>query len=425
MPQMAKILSTADPEDAAAAVMTFAELGADAVPGLCEALKNKETCYWAAMALAEIGKDAQAAVPALGALLESPDPEMRMEVLVALGEIGPAAKPQVGAINEILATDEVAGVRYAAAYALGMIGDQQAAGEVLVKSLDSEDPFLRVAGAWALLRVSKGKTPLLGKAVQEIMDGLTSDNADVRGAAARAIADSEIPDNMMGPALRMEIEALQADDPAKVTPIIDALAALGSKVVPACIRSLSEKRPLRFQALQVLIGVGPAAAPAVPSLMATLGDEDPLLRRESLFALGAIGPAAAKATQTIAEKLTDADPDVKHAACYALGKIGPAAQAALPALAKQMNSDDEFLQIASVWASLRISPDDPELKEKAVPFLVKALVDVREHVRIEAAYMLGEMGDIAKGAVPALKRAADDKSPAVRAAAASALEQLQ
>ncbi len=422
---MPKILKAATPTDAAAAVMTLSELGEAAVPGLCAALNDNDACYWAALALGEIGPKAKAAVPALGKLLTHKDPEVRMQVLMTLGQIGPAAKPLTGEIIEILDSDEEASVRYAAAYALGMIGDSAEATPALAKVLDSKDPFLRVASAWALLRLTKGRTPVLRRAIRIVLDGLQSDNADVRVAAARALADPDVPQDVMVPAFRAAMQGLRANHPEKIMPIVDALGTLGKKVVPACIRALEQKRPLRFYALQVLIRVGPDAAESIPVLVDTLNDDDAAMRREALYALGAIGPDSAKVTEKIVACLSDSDAEVRYAACYALGKIGPGASAALPTLAKLRDSDDEFMDIASVWASLKIAPEDAQLKKTAVQYLIKALSDVREQVRIEAAYTLGELGAVAKPATDALKKAEKDGSPAVREAATYALGQLQ
>ncbi len=425
LPYMGKILSAAEPANAAAAVMTLAELGEAAVPDLCKALDHKETCYWAALALAEIGPKAADAVPQLGKLLDHKSPDVRMQALLALAQIGTASKPLAGKIDELLGNDPIEGVRYAAAFALGMIGDKSISRDKLDEALDSADPFLKVTGAWALLKLSRGETPRLRKAIKNILTGLSSDNNNVRLAAARALADIDLPDALVGPPLAKVMAKLQADTPEKLMPIVDAFAALGSKAVPGCIRSLQNKRPFRFYAIQVLIRIGADAAPAVPALMATLDDPDATLRREALFALGAIGPDAAAATDKIIEKLTDSDSDVAHAACYALSQIGTAAQAALPALAKQMNSSDDFMRIAAVWTALKINPDDAKLQEKAVPYLIKALTNERVHVRVEAAYTLGEMGGPAKAAVPALEQARKDTSPTVQAAAAVALERLK
>ncbi len=422
---MPRILKAATPADAAAAVMTIAELGEAAVPGLCEALADDEACFWAALALSEIGEKAQAAVPGLGKLLRHKDPEVRMQALVALAEIGPPSKPLAGQITQILNEDKEPSVQYAAAYALGMIGDLNTARDSLEKAMGSRDPFLKVASAWALLRLAHGRTPFLRQAVRNVLEGLKSDNPDVRAAAARALADPDVPQDVLVPAFRAAMEGLKSDAPEKLMPIVEALSTLGKRVVPPCIQALEEKRPLRFYALQVLIRIGADAAPAVPAIAATLEDPDADLRRESLYALGAIGAESAKATDQIMAKLNDQDAEVRYAACYALGKIGPEARQALPELTKLMDSDDEFMQIASVWAALKISPDDADLRQKALPKLVKAMGDPREHVRIEAAYTLGELGMDNDSVKEALQKALDDSSSAVREAARSALDQLK
>jgi HEAT repeat protein len=424
LPLFVKMLNTASPADAAAAVLTLAEAGEAAVPGLIKALDNKDAAYWACLALSEIGPQAAAAVPKLGQQLDSDEPEVRLQALVALAAIGPASKPLAGRIRELLSKDDATGVRYAAAYALGAIGDKATALPALTQALDSKDEFLRVAAAWAYVRlVENDKSPALLKAVKIVVDGLTSEDHRVRGVAARAFADPDLSSELLRPAFRRVLQGVK--DPAKLMEVVDALASLGPKAVPLCVKSLEEKGPLRLYALKLLIKIGADASPALPALTATLADPDPELRRESLFALGAIGPPSAKATAKIVAKLTDDDQEVRHAACYALGKIGPDARAALSNLRTAMDSDDEFMRMAAVWSSLKISPKDEELQKKAVPHLVEGLKDVREHVRLECAFMLGELGSVAKSAIPALQEMQQDESRDVRAAATKSLELLQ
>jgi HEAT repeat protein len=343
---------------------------------------------------------------------------------VALASIGAASRPLAEKITVRLNEDAMPGVRYAAAYALGTTGDKAIALPALAKALEHQDEFLRVAAAWAYIRlVENEKAPLLDNAVKIVVDAMISNDHRVRDLATRALADPDIPIEQLRPAFRKVLQGIR--DPAKLMEVVDGLASLGPRAVPLCIRSLEEKGPLRYFTLQLLIKVSPDAAPAIPALAMTLADPQPELRRESLFALGAIGAAAAKVTDKIVEKLVDEEADVRHAACYALGKIGPDAQAALPKLRAAMDSDDEFLRMAAVWASLKINPKDEELKRKAVPLLVKGLVDERDHVRIECAYTLGELGAVAKSAIPALKEAQQDDSEDVRTAAAKSLEMLE
>lgn len=420
-----RILETADPADAASAVMTLAELGEAVVPGLCQALDNNDSCYWALLTLAELGPKAANAVPAVSKLLQHPEPEVRMQALVTLGEIGPAAKEQAGAISELLKSDPVMSVRYAAAFALGMVGGDAIDRSLLEQIMDSDDPFLKVAGAWVLVRTSKGPNPMLRKALRTIMQGLASDDANVRLAAANAVADSDAPAEFVAPAFEQLMTSLEKEAPERIGALLDTFASLGPKVLRPCVRSLEIKGPRRALALEVLMRLGPQAAPAVPALTTTLEDSDAALRREALFALGAIGPEAAPATEKIVSLLSDADETVAQAACYALGKIGPGAEAAVPALQQLTKSEDEFQRIAAVWALLKITPNDQELEQQAVPHLINALEDEREHVRVEAAYLLGEIGEPAKAAIPALEQARDDQSPAMQKAVATALDMLQ
>ena len=60
-----------------------------------------------------------------------------------------------------------------------------------------------------------------------------------------------------------------------------------------------------------------------------------------------------------------------------------------------------------------------------LPFSIDALSDERAHIRVEAAYSLGELGAAAKSSVAALKAAMDDDNPAVRIAVAEALEKIE
>ena len=128
--------------------MTLAETGKAAVPGLCKALEDDRTRYWAILTLGEIGPEAADAAEPLAKMLSHPHVEVRTQAAVALGEIGAAAKSQVAVLSEHLASDPANSVRYAAAYALGMIGDKASAEKSLLVALNDDDPFLRVAGSW-------------------------------------------------------------------------------------------------------------------------------------------------------------------------------------------------------------------------------------------------------------------------------------
>lgn len=79
--------------------------------------------------------------------LKSPDPEKRVEAVVALGQIGDkqAVQPLIACLK-----DNDSGVRGAAARALGLIGDARAAGALMKTYLNDKDPDVRRAAHQAL-----------------------------------------------------------------------------------------------------------------------------------------------------------------------------------------------------------------------------------------------------------------------------------
>lgn len=424
IPLFANLLASDEPAEVASAVEVLVEAGVAAVPVLIHALQDEQAAYGACLALAEIGAPAAPAVKALTKSLDSETPEVRMEALAALAAIGQSSESLAAKICSMLDEDAAEAVRYEAAYALGVLGDQTVALPTLSKALDSEDEFLRVTAAWAYLRLTdNAQSPGLDQAVKTVIDGLSSASLPVRAMAIRACADPDVPIGRLDDMLPRALAG--CDDPEQKAAILDALATLGPKVIPLCLASLNGPGPQRLIALELLTKLGPEAAPAIAAICAVLDDTDPQLRQESLYTLGAIGPGAAAVVEKVIARLTDENGDVRAAACYALGKIGPAAATALPQLRTLMDSNDEFLRLAAVWASLKIVPDDQELKRKAVPYLIRGLTDEREHVRIESAYLLGELGDVAHSAIEALRQALQDASEDVRTAAATALEMLE
>jgi hypothetical protein len=61
---------------------------------------------------------------------------------------------------------------------------------------------------------------------------------------------------------------------------------------------------------------------------------------------------------------------------------------------------------------------------QVVPALIKALRDPQNDLRLSAAIGLGEFGEQAKDAIPALQKAQHDRHPAVRAAATKTLSRI-
>ncbi|HEV3341074.1 MAG TPA: HEAT repeat domain-containing protein [Pirellulales bacterium] len=422
MPKMVKTLKSASPADAAAALATMAEAGEKAVPFLTECLGDKEACYWACLALADIGPAAKAAVPHLSKLHEREEPQVRLQALVALGSIGPDARPAVPAIVKSLESDKAAGVRYAAAYALGQIGaGDKASRAALSKAMEGDDAFLQIVAAWASARVAKEDKQAQDKATTLVLKGLTSERVDVRRAAARALAEIKPPPEVVAPVL---IKAIQDKDPAVISNAVDALASLGPAIVPRLAKNGLQNKDLQLYAVRVLAKIGPAAKGAAPALAEALKEAEGEYRREVQFVLGTFGADAAPAVPELIKSLASDDDHVRSSAIYALGKIGPAAKEAAPELRKMLAGNDDFARFAATWALVRIDPKDSKLVAAAVPALIKGLSDERPLVRTESASTLGELGAAAKPALAELKKAAEDADANVSAAAKQAIEQI-
>ncbi len=429
IPILLKVLDESDPALVVPALHTLAEFGEKALPFLKQLLQNDKACYWACVVLADMGPKAAETVPLVAKLLEHKQPEHRLQALLALAAIGPAAKTVVPKIVQLLEQDSQTAVKYAAAYALGKIGDRQGGLEPLTKVFKStNDEQLRIIAAWSLLQLGPKDKQLVTAARMTILKGLNSSKQQVRATAVRALVELKPGEEKMSSEEIDEfVKAMQSAPPQVVGAVLDGLAAKGEVVLPALRRALTDQR-LRVYAVRVIQRMGPKAASLVPQLLKLLQDPqtDESLRREIHFALGRIGEAAAPAVPELLSALKAASDDLRYSACYALGKIGPAAKQAVPALKQCLaESSDSFMKFACIWALVRIVPNDQQVRQQAVPLLKQRLNDPRPHIRAEAAQTLGLLKQEARSVTAALQKLLNDPDAEVRAAAQEALKQIQ
>jgi HEAT repeat protein len=430
MPVWLKALESSDPAVASTAIRVFAEQGKQVVPRMRQLLKHERAAYWACLVLAELGTDAADAVPELGEVVKHGDPDVRLEALLALGHIGKAAAAVTPQILERLDKDTFPHVRVAAAYTLASIGSASPeAKKSLLAAQQADDSLLRLVSAWALAELYPEDEPYVDRAVELVLAALSSSDAALKSAGARILV--ELPPGERPLVAKRLVAALDASDPSAVANVIDALAAFGPKSVPEIMPAL-QKPGLRRYALRVLNHLGPqVAATAVPALLKTLDQlnddaEAVEFRREAHFLLAQIGPAAKEAVPYLIGGLDAQNEEVRSSAAYALGKIGPDAREALPRLRQMIEGDsNEKLRRLAVWTVLRLSPGNPRLQARALPILIGALQHERELVRVEAALTLGDLGAIAKPALPALKERFSDSSAAVQNAAKEAVQKIE
>jgi HEAT repeat protein len=416
---LSRALMDPEPPVRVAALSTLTELGEAALPVLAEALANPDTRYWAALALGELGPKAKPAVDGLTRALEDQRPEVRREALVALAHIGPDASSAVPAVMAALA-DPDGSVRHSAAFALGRIGPPaavQAAG-VLRRNMQGADDLMRTISAWSLARIEPTNQASREQAIPLLIAALKNKNPHVQIAGLRGLADLQLPPAQWVTALT----AIMAEgDPAVVSEALGISGSLGEAATPVLIEAL--KRPeARWRAAALLARIGAKASSAVPALVGALGDADPEVRREVLFALGSIGPQAAAATAPITKSLEDADVRVGSSAAYALGRIGQPAQVAVGQLRKTVESPDPMLRVISALALVQIAPKDPQVVRDALPVLMQGLQNHNVAVRRSAAEALGVLGPAGRAATKQLQAVLRDPDESVRKAAATALE---
>ncbi|MHC4405985.1 MAG: HEAT repeat domain-containing protein [Planctomycetota bacterium] len=395
---MVKVLEEAKPEVTVRAVSALAARGEHAMPFLIKALEHDEAAYWACLVISEIGPPAKAAVGALTERLSDARPDVRREALIALAEIGEASASAVGAVARALEDDLN---RVAATYALGQMG--QVPSEVedkIERNVKSADEVLRAVSVWALARLHPENKKLLRMATKIMLEGLKSDDPQVRVASARALFALDPDPEISRPLVE---KALEEVDGEVLVGMLGAMAALGPRAVDRLVDALEHEKT-RAHVAYILGQIGPEASPAVGALCELLDDDDAEVCREAVFALAKIGPGAE--------------------VCFALGKIGPVSMKARAQLVENLQSDDASLAFVSAWALAQIDPGSRQTASRSVAILAAALEEAHGAHRVEAAAALGRLGPLAKSAVPALKEATSDDDPHVRQAAAKALESV-
>jgi HEAT repeat protein len=186
------------------AMDALAELGAAAVPRLTDALKHEKFRVDVVYALGRIGPAAAPATGELAKLVEDKDARVAHEATIALGEIGPGAKDAVPALTKALEQADDKDLNFGAiAFALGKIGPKAASAEsALLKQLESKDDNVRLLSAWALAQIDPSSADVAAKAVPVLAAGLTLPLREDRFLSAEALGD-------FGPSAKGAADALK------------------------------------------------------------------------------------------------------------------------------------------------------------------------------------------------------------------------
>jgi HEAT repeat protein len=399
----------------------------------------------AARTLGMLDPDVSVAVPALGALLHSTDPNLRCAAAEGLFELLQASTQMVARDGLVASSGTRSGVVIATCTVLPVAGKGLAdwhvevrrrcvgtlgAGAAALGRLIGDPPSLTSGDGndvSARIRADRDAVRPLALAVRDQEPALTKalrdGDTEVRLLAQRAleeVASARVRWVRLGGA------ALASDDPL-LDGLTAALPALSSAANDADLR-------VRRAALDVLGVLGPASAPAVPALVHALRDTDRFVRWSAVRTLGAIGPAAARAALPgLTLLLDDEDLDVRKAAAETIQHLNPAASGysgtgaamshasvthtAVPALVRSVRASDPEMRVAAIQTLRGMGSE----MKPALPALREALADKDARVRQAAAEAVGALGPLARDAADDLRAVMNDTSPDVRQAAGEAL----
>jgi len=415
--------------------------GEGAIAALTEVLcsQHPEVRGEAALALGELGKDAEPSIPQLIVLLRD-DAEystgwclhanVNERVSTALAAIG---TPAVDALVEAL-DDEDGRVRAYSARALGRIGrDSSPALPALTHRLEDSDGHARTEAALALWRIT-GKA---NQAIYPLAHMLEWDAADAFRAAS---ALGEIG-HEAAPVADLLIAGLHHTDKYARLESADALKAIGPGAecaVPALIDVVQKDAYVRRHALQALAAIGPEARPAVPILVDIIrrGRSDPRLtddyvrkhvvERDKELGIQGIGPAEEVLETVVSverQRLQDKATFEAITAAYALALIDPENQAGREALLDGVRGDNGYYSVLAAMGLATIEPGNAA----AMDVLVSALEGpaLGPAGRVTAAEALSRLGARTERVLSALERASQDEhSPEVRQASSRAIQEL-
>ena len=406
--------------------------------------------------------------PLLG-LLKGPDPDLRMQAALVLGE-----QADVRAVPALINAlkDEDANVRYHVIEALGKLKAVDAV-ESLAETAESRDFFLAFPALDALAKIgdasvvsrvvplvenellSAPAVNLLGQlgdetAVTPLTALLNTPNAptDLIADALASISDryeeqyqagGHIADlarhAILPTGVQNLLEALETPGKENLRSIALVLGWLKRSGVDRALTRLMGRVDLRDDIIEALVRHG---STTVDLLISQLSAEDLEVRRSAVVALGRIGDSSA--TAALVNTLSDASLAID--AANALGQIGD--PAATDGLLNLIGSGDASTRQAAVSALNSLAPPpsaerilpllhdaDPNVRESAVKIagyfgyaesageLLKLSRDESEAVRSVAVEHLPYVED--KRAFDVLIQAIREDTPPVRAAAARAL----
>lgn len=357
--------------------------GAAVMPLLQTALETPQTRLWTIEALVRMGPRA---VQSLIKSLQSSDPGLRLDAVIALGRIADAssAKSLLAMLRDPSPT-----IRAHVAQALGNIGIVDYADSV-AQLLDEEDPGVRLNAAQALSKLADERVR------QDVVGLLQDPDPIIRGfgatAAARAGATSSW--GAIAQLLGEENEDVRAR-------AAEALGVLGEPRAARILQTVLTDSSVKVRS-NATISLGQLNCPeSVDGLSQAANDLQPQVRKRAIDALALIGTSEAR--DVIVRMLrSDHMPDVRQMAARVIAQFPSAETVEL--LKESLN--DEFMVRVRACISLG-EIGLPESADLLLPLLKDPVAEIRFH----ACNGLANIGD--GRALKLLEEMLDESDPLV------------
>lgn len=415
---------------------------------------NPQVRWLAARTLGEIGLPAKAAKDALKKALGDTVIDVCVEAAITLSALGESKQESIDLMKRAIDSpnEGVAGVAIQGILRMGEAGKELI--PLALAKMNDTNPYTRYAAVWLvgeLLAVEATKS------AAEVGKRTTDDFVDIRRLAGRVLerlgpAGAPAAD-ALGKAVATEKEIDVRDQ------FVEALIAMrgdAKPALPGLLPLLSDSSlsvPIRAKVIAVVVVADPASPDVSAALIKAANDKDMTVRSAVAVSLGKVNPFSSDSLNTLV-KLAKSDPktEVRAAAIRAIAEAGTRAKSTKPDLEAISNGQMPGL---ALWAKIALAAIDGDVKKAApiiregltqrsvqtraaaaegllvigptnadLPALIKLLKDANPATKTAAAQAVGQLGPVAKDAVPQLTRLLDDRDYETRIAAAEALGRI-
>ena len=372
--KISRFIGTAKPLELETAL---AKVGPEAVPYLIAGLQKRDTPwtkFWSG-----VWGTLPAGVRQLYAnWAPIPTYQIRYNAILGLGAFGPEARSALPSVIKAAEQETDPSVRFFFLEAVGAIGrdSPEAQDFFFLRELQSSNRIVRLEAAGAIYSCHLR----LGAAVPLLMRDLTD----------------------------------RKERPYNESLALGVIGAGAKAAVPLIVAQMDDIAIQGHQGnalLLGLIGIGQGLKPAVPAMIRVLQGTNEMLRPAAVEALMVAGSDAVDALPPLAEAQQDANPVVRALAAAAIGRIKGTPEIAVAGLMEQ----------------LRNTNPGPDVQPWLVRHRLKgpyALTAMAFDHRSAAAWLLGDLGPQAQGAVPLLTEAMKAGDASLRPIAARAVYKI-